>query len=98
MQGEGGGLRGGVLDVVTQCLLLLTGMHHSYTTRAVSLVGARGGGVERGEARGRGAYGVFLQGEGGGDGEFLVVVMLSAPADRDPSQLDYSIHHAAGEQ
>ena len=37
------------LVVVTQCLLLLTRMHHSYTTHNVSLVGGkggRGGGVE----------------------------------------------------
>ena len=34
-----------ILVVVTQCLLLPTGTHHSYTTHTVSLRGAgRGGG------------------------------------------------------
>ena len=39
-------LRGGgeILVVVTQCLLLPTGTHHSYTTHTVSLRGGRGGG------------------------------------------------------
>ena len=33
------GLRGGFFVVVMQCLLLLTGTHHSYTTHDVTLVG-----------------------------------------------------------
>ena len=37
-----GGLEGGFLVVVMQCLLLLTGMHHSYTTHTKSLVLAGG--------------------------------------------------------
>ena len=66
--GEGG--RGGeILVVVTQCLLLPTGTHHSYTTHTVSLSGGRGGG-------------------GGGDPSRSYAV--SAPADRDASQLYYS--------
>ena len=42
----------GILAVVTQCLLLPTGTHHSYNTHAVSL---RGEGV--GGARGKGEVG-----------------------------------------
>ena len=55
---------GGILVVVTQCLLLPTGTHHSYTTHTVSLRG------------------------GGGDPSRSYAV--SAPADRDASQLYYS--------
>ena len=36
-----------ILVAVAQCLLLLTRMHHSYITHAVSWRGARGAGVGR---------------------------------------------------
>ena len=45
--GKGGVGEREILVVVTQCLLLLTRMHHSYTTHTVSLKG--GGGVGAGE-------------------------------------------------
>ena len=54
---------GEILVVVTQCLPLPTGTHHSYTTHTVSL-------------------------RGGGDPSRSYAV--SAPADRDASQLYYS--------
>ena len=38
-----------ILVVVTQCLLLPTRTHHSYTTRAVSLKGGGGGCWGKGE-------------------------------------------------
>ena len=41
-----------ILVVITQCLLLPTGTHHSYTTHTVSLRGGGGGG-----ARGKGEVG-----------------------------------------
>ena len=60
---KGGG--GEILVVVTQCLLLPTGTHHSYATHTVSLRGGGGGDPSRSYA-------------------------VSAPADRDASQLYYS--------
>ena len=41
-----------ILVVVTQCLLLPTRTHHSYTTRAVSLKGGGGGCWRKGEVGG----------------------------------------------
>ena len=65
-------LRGGekeILVVVTQCLLLPTGMHHSYTTHTVSLGGGGGGGTGE-RARWVGERGILVvvthQGAGGG--------------------------------
>ena len=66
-------------------LLLPTGMHHIYTTHAVSLVGGGGGGARGrlGSWRGGGQEGGWGAGEVcGGGGSYLVC----------------SIHHAAVEQ
>ena len=57
---------GGFLVVVTQCLLLLTGTHHSYTNHALSLVGLGGG------------SGWFAGGMGGGGGS-TVTARLRMP-------------------
>ena len=87
---------GGILVVVTQCLLLPTGTHHSYTTHTVSLRGGRGGIIvvvtqclllPTGTHHGCTTHTVSLRG-GGGDPSRSYAV--SAPADRDASQLDYS--------
>ena len=97
---EGGG--GGVLVVVTQCLLLPTGTHHSYTTHTVSLGGGGGGGgggellvvvtqcllLPTGTHHSYTTHTVSLRGGGGGDPSRSYAV--SAPADRDASQLYYS--------
>ena len=62
--GEGAGERvkwlgeRGVLVVVTQCLILLTRTHHSYTTHTVSL---RGGGGEGEGCRGKGEVGGWVR-------------------------------------
>ena len=88
-------LRGGILVVVTQCLLLPTGTHHSYTTHTVSL---RGGGeilvvvaqcllLPTGTHHSYTTHTVSVRG-GGGDPSRSYAV--SAPADRDASQLYYS--------
>ena len=92
---EGGG-GGGVLVVVTQCLLLPTGTHHSYTTHTVSL---RGGGIlvvvtqclllPTGTHHSYTTHTVSLRG-GGGGGDPSRSYAVSAPADRDASQLYYS--------
>ena len=93
---EGGG---GILVVVTQCLLLPTGTHHSYTTHTVSLRGGGGGGGEilvvvtqclllpTGTHHGCTTHTVSLRG-GGRDPSRSYAV--SAPADRDASQIYYS--------
>ena len=120
-----GGWGGGVLVVVTQCLLLPTGTHHGCTTHTVSLMGG-GGGPSRSYAVSAPAdrdasqvyysyriikveilvvvtqclllptgthhsyttHTVSLRGGGGGDPSRSYAV--SAPADRDASQLYYS--------
>ena len=93
---KGGGGGGEILVVVTQCLLLPTGTHHSYTTHTVSL---RGGGdpsrsyavsapADRDASQLYYSYRIIKGGGGGGDPSRSYAV--SAPADRDASQLYYS--------
>ena len=92
----GGGGGGGILVVVTQCLLLPTGTHHSYTTHTVSLRGEREILVvvtqclllPTGTHHSYTTHTVSLRGGGGGDPSRSYAV--SAPADRDASQLYYS--------
>ena len=86
-----------ILVVVTQCLLLPTGTHHSYTTHTVSLRGGGGGEIlvvvtqclllPTGTHHSYTTHTVSLRG-GGGDPSRSYAV--SAPADRDASRLYYS--------
>ena len=88
-----------ILVVVTQCLLLPTGTHHSYATHTVSLRGGGGGGdpsrsyavsapADRDASQLCYSYRIIKGGGGGGDPSRSYAV--SAPADRDASQLCYS--------
>ena len=69
-----------ILVIITQCLLLLTRTHHSYTTHAVPSRGVGVGG----------------RGGGGVEREISRSYAVSAPADQDASQLYYSYHIIRG--